>query len=63
MPTHGPVIIASYLARHRADAVAEELRRNKIPAAVIASADRAGASDVVVRPNYAERAKALMESR
>ncbi|HZO29762.1 MAG TPA: hypothetical protein VFH48_27615 [Chloroflexota bacterium] len=56
------VVIASYPARHRADIVAEELRGHKIPASVIASAERAGAWDVVVRPNYAERAKALMKS-
>ena len=55
------VVIASYSARHRADIVAEELRGHKIPAAVIASAKLAGAWDVVVRPNYAERAKALMK--
>ena len=61
MSPDATVVIASYPARHRADAVAEELRNHKIPAAVIASAARAGAWDVVVRPNYAERAKALLK--
>jgi hypothetical protein len=62
MTPDATVIIASYPARHRAGAGAEELRRHKIPAAVIASAQRAGAWDVVVRPDFAERAKALMKS-
>jgi len=62
MTPDATVVVASYPAQHRADAVAQELRKHKIPAAVIASAERAGAWDVVVRPNYAERAKALMKS-
>ena len=43
-------------------AVAQELRSHKVPAAVFASAERAGAWDAVVRPTYAERATALMQS-
>ena len=62
MPTDGPVIVASYLARHRAVAVAEQIRRNKIRAAVIASVNRAGAWDVVVRLDDAERASTAVKS-
>ena len=62
MTPDATVVIASYPARHRADAVAGELRTHKIPAAVIASSERVGAWNVVVRPNYADRAKALMKS-
>jgi hypothetical protein len=62
MSTDVPVIVASYLARHRAVAVAEQIRRNKIGAAVIASACRAGAWDIVVRPGDAERASVAVKS-
>jgi len=62
MTPDATVVIASYPARHRADAIAEELRKHQIPAAVMASAARAGTWDVVVRPNYVDRAKALMKS-
>src|SRR3954469_19192992 len=57
-----PVVVASYRARHRANLLAEELRKYKIGAAAIASASRPGAWDVVVRPDFAERANELVRS-
>jgi len=61
MTPDSPIVIASYPDRHRADAVAEELRRSKIGAAVIPSADRAGAWDIVILRGEAGRARMVIE--
>jgi hypothetical protein len=61
MTPGGPVVVASYPARHHADAVAEELRGYKIGAAVVPSADRAGSWDVMVNASDAERASAAVK--
>jgi hypothetical protein len=62
MTTDSPVIVVSYPSRHRAVAIAEQIRSNKIGAAVIASAHRAGTWDVMVRPSDAERVSATVKS-
>jgi hypothetical protein len=62
MTTDAPVVVATYQARHRANALAEALRNHKIGAAAMASATRPGAWDVVVRPGFAERANELVKS-
>jgi hypothetical protein len=61
MAYDSPVTVARYPARHRADAVARGLRENKIGAAVVPSSERAGAWDVVVRPDDAERASVVVK--
>jgi hypothetical protein len=61
MTPDATVVIASYPARHRADAIVEGLLRNKIPAMVVRALRRARAWDVVVLAGDVDRARAVIK--